>query len=778
MAFTVGDLIDGHYRVERRYAGGMGFVYIVRDEVVGKRFAIKQLPEHSAENKVLMERFRREASAWLLLDYHPNIVQAHSFHPRPEGPILILECVDGPSLDKLLKAEKKLSPVQVVRYARQFCQAMNYAHTRTIPNLGVGVLHRDIKPGNILITSTNQIKVTDFGLVKFESSSKLTGEGQFVGTIAYSSPEQLRSADKVTKASDVYSFGAVMYQMLAGQSPFRASNASELFRLIIQTHPLPLTELCPDLDKGLAGAIMRCLEKDAADRFSDFAELEKSLAGMEIILRDRRDWTCPKCGYVTRNRVSQCPVCETPVAGGAQTKQAEPDAPTWNCTCGARVSFAEKACPNCGRSRKPKAPDPTDDDAPLPVLEDLVPLAATNQAETTPQVQQPGETLWPVRPAEKESPSDSGLGPSPVTAARPQTVAAKRLWDPASSQHCLVELSSSDKLLAWYLDRSNYTVGRDPNMRIRLKAPAVAGYHLFLIRLPCGWLAITRQAGARLEVNGWPVHQHLLKPDDVLRIGSTWMAFTGAPAPTDPLPPIPGHWPERVGLTGQTVKSGGSTPTHAHAQRSAVCVFELPDGQEFTTRGEPMRIGSSSLCEMFLRDSAIAPVQALVAWKLDGPHVIDLTGAQIKQKAGKPESDLLLSGGESLSIGSTWIHTRIEGDPQAPARQRAADEATAQRRMALTIVAGAQKGQAAILPPGQPIILGRHSDCELSIASDPYISRRHLQIIARDTQIDAKDLGSRHGFAVGQTTSSDTAIAKIGDVLRVGQTYFLVHYEL
>src|SRR5262245_50295527 len=165
--FTVGDLIDGHYRVEKRYSGGMGFVYIVHDEVVGKRFAIKQLPDVQAENKVLAERFRREASAWLLLDYHPHIVQAHSFHPRPEGPILILEFVDGPGLDRLLKAEKRLSPVQVVRYARQVCHAMNYAHSKPIPERGVGVLHRDIKPGNILITKTNQVKLTDFGLAKF-----------------------------------------------------------------------------------------------------------------------------------------------------------------------------------------------------------------------------------------------------------------------------------------------------------------------------------------------------------------------------------------------------------------------------------------------------------------------------------------------------------------------------------------------------------------------------------------------------------------------------------
>src|SRR5262249_60002384 len=111
----------------------MGFVYVVLDEVVGKRFAIKQLSELHAEEKVLCERFRREASTWLFLGHHPHIVQAHIFLPRPDGPLLILEFVDGPSLDLLLRVEKTLTPAQAVAYGCQFCQAMGYAHTLEIP---------------------------------------------------------------------------------------------------------------------------------------------------------------------------------------------------------------------------------------------------------------------------------------------------------------------------------------------------------------------------------------------------------------------------------------------------------------------------------------------------------------------------------------------------------------------------------------------------------------------------------------------------------------------
>jgi pSer/pThr/pTyr-binding forkhead associated (FHA) protein/tRNA A-37 threonylcarbamoyl transferase component Bud32 len=775
VAFTVGDLIDGHYRVERRYAGGMGFVYIVRDEVVGKRFAIKQLPEFQAENKVLAERFRREASAWLLMDYHPNIVQAHSYHPRPQGPILILEFVDGPSLDQLLKAEKKISPVQVVRYARQFCHAMNYAHSKPIPDRGVGVLHRDIKPGNILITRGNQIKVTDFGLAKFEEGeSKLTGEGQFVGTIAYSSPEQLRSAGKVTKSSDVYSFGAVLYQMLSGRAPFIGPSAAELYRMIIQNPPLPLGEICPDLDRALAGVVMRCLEKDAANRFADFPELDRSLAGMELVLKDRRDWSCGTCGYTSRSRTTNCPVCESAVDAAAPS--AAPDAVAgWSCVCGARVDHVMKSCPKCGRARVSRGSVLADDDAPLPVTGDLVPLSSESAAPAA-QAPSPSDTLWPARPDATPSPGDSHVGAA-VGAGSPQA-AAKQVWDPSSAQPCLVELAQRDKLLGWILERSNYTVGRDAHMRIRLKDPGVAGYQLFLVRLPCGWLAINRQPGSRVVVNGLNVEQRLLRPGDVLCVGSTWLAFSGLPVSRDAMPPIPGHWPERVGLGTQAVKSRGSTPTRNPTSQAALCVLELPGAIEVVTRGEPLRIGASPLCEVWLMDAAVAPIHALLVWQTDGPHLVNLVGSPITLADGRPVADQLIGNGDSIRFGESEIHVRTEGDLKAPARVRAAEQAAGLRRMALSIVAGPNKGQAAVLPTGQPVILGRHSDCDLSIPSDPYMSRRHLEIVSREGSIEAKDLGSRHGFAVGQTTSTDTGTARLGDVLRVGQSYFLVHYEL
>ncbi len=770
MAFTVGDLIDGHYRVERRFAGGMGYVYIVRDELVGKRFAIKQLAELQATNKTLQERFRREAAAWLLLDHHPHIVQAHSYHPRPDGSLLILECIDGPSLDNLLRAEKKLSPLQVVRYSRQFCAAMHYAHTKVIPDRGVGILHRDIKPGNILITRDNKVKVTDFGLAKLEGEARITGEGQFVGTIMYSSPEQLRSAATVGRSSDVYSFGAVMYQMLTGKPPFIANNPAELYRLIQQVAPLPLGELCAGLDPALAGVVMRCLSKEVTDRYGDFADLEKALGGFEMALRDSKHPTCTHCGYVTVHQQPKCPVCSGQMAGGGARAEQPTSAKGWNCVCGARVSLQQKACPQCGRTRSAPTPNILSDDAPLPVDADLVHLSDIDGSGGAPQFQQLHETLLPGGPGAMVSPDSTPGEPGSGQEA------AGQAWDSNAEQNSLVELGTAGRVTAWQLDRTSYTVGRGDRMRIRLKDPAIAAYQMLIVRLPCGWLVMNRPPGV-FEVNGRKTDQRLLHTGDVVHVGATWLAFAGPPPSSDPLPPIPGHWVSRMEPRKSTVKGGGSG-TRLEFQRPVTCTLELPGGAKYVTHGEPLRIGTSSLCEIRLHDASIAPVQAFIAWQSDGPHVINVTGSQIRLSDGQVVMDHLLMHGDRLLVGSATVRVQIAGDPLAPGRQAATAEHGNPRRMAMTVVAGPYKGHTATLQTGQPMILGRHSDCDMTIATDPYMSRRHLQLTTGDGAVEIKDLGSRHGFAIGQTTISGTGTARLGDVLHVGQTYFLIHFDL
>jgi len=737
--FTVGDLIDGHYRVEQRFAGGMGFVYVVMDEVVRKRYAIKQLSELHAENETLRERFRREASTWLLLEYHPNIVQAHSYLHRPEGAMLILEYVDGSSLEGLLRAEKRLHAAQVIAYSRQFCAGMHHAHTRVIPDRGTGVLHRDIKPGNILITRTNQAKITDFGLAKIQGDHTLTSVGQFVGTVAYSSPEQLRASGDVNRASDVYSFGTVMYQMLSGYPPFRGSNPAELYHLIQETEPKPLIELVPDLNPGLARLVMRCLAKDPARRVADFHDLDSAIAALAGQMQPAHTRGCKTCGFVSIRQTVKCSVCGGVIDAPKTAKRAAKHEKTWKCVCGAVVTSRGASCPKCGRTR-------------------------TDQNETG---SEPGATL----PAPTQS--DGAL---PVLSDVPSGGESRSKWTLDADKEYIVELRPGGQVTAWPLERTRYTLGRETNMRIRLSDPSVARYQLNLVRLPSGWLAINASTSSVVQVNGWPTNQRLLRPGDLLRVGKTWLTFSG-PAPSHESPPaLPGRWAEIAGARMPTVKSDPASPTPTNSQTPTACVLEVAGGARVVSRGQPVRIGTSPPCELRLNDSAAAPVQALLAWQNDGPHLINLTGGLVRLLAGQNIADRVLQDGDLLQIGITPVRVRIEGDPRAPARSLSGEPHSS--RFALTVISGDHRGHTALLPTGQSVTLGRQSDCEVVIPADSFVSRKHLQLVAGPAHIDITDVAGRSGFFVNQAHYPSTGVAHLGDVLLVGKTSLLVHHEV
>jgi serine/threonine protein kinase/pSer/pThr/pTyr-binding forkhead associated (FHA) protein len=737
--FTVGDLIDGHYRVEQRFAGGMGFVYVVMDEVVRKRYAIKQLSELHAENETLRERFRREASTWLLLEYHPHIVQAHSYLHRPEGAMLILEYVDGPSLEALLRAEKRLQSTQVIAYAREFCAGMHHAHTRVIPDRGAGVLHRDIKPGNILISRTNHAKITDFGLAKIQGDHTLTSVGQFVGTVAYSSPEQLRASGDVSRASDVYSFGAVMYQMLSGYPPFRGSNPAELYHLIQETEPKPLTELVTDLSPDLSRLVMRCLAKDPARRVADFHDLDSAIADLAARLPASRSRACKTCGFSSVRQAVKCPVCGGVVDSPKAAKRSEKPGRTWKCVCGALVTASGASCPKCGRTR-------------------------TDQAE-------PGSKPEATLPAPTQSD-----GAIPVLSDAPAAGESQSKWTLDTEKEYIVELRPGGQLVAWPLERTRYTLGRETNMKIRLSDPSVARYQLNLVRLPGGWLAINASTSSLVQVNGWPTSQRLLRPGDLVRVGKTWLTFSG-PAPShESPPPLPGRWSELTGPRVPTIKSDSGAPTRAETQTPTACVLQVAGGAKVVSRGQPIRIGTSPLCELRLNDDSAAPVQALIAWQTDGPHLINVTGGLVRLLGGQNVADRVLQDGDLLQIGITPVRVRIEGDPHAPARAHGSEPIAP--RFAITVLSGDHRGHTAVLATGQSVTLGRQTDCEVVIPADSFVSRKHLQLVAGPAQIDITDVAGRSGFFLNQVHYPSTGVAHLGDVLVVGKTSLLVHHEV
>lgn len=361
--FEPGDLIEGQYRVERRHQGGMGVVYLCIDEATGKRFALKGvLPSSDHTDKSFadhVERFEREAVAWINLGWHPHVVQALAYLRQATPPFLLLEFVDGPSLADVLRRAGSIEPSQAVTWARQTCAGMQHAHTFRFPNGQQGVLHRDIKPANLLLTRRAELKISDFGLVKLEDGRDLTISGKFLGTVLYSSPEQLISSKHVSRASDLFSFGIVLYEMLAGRPPFDGETPHEVTQAIQFREPD--WSLIPEV---LRPVLQRCLHKSPAGRYGSFEELDKALAALERSLTPiSKGSPCPACGFPHATR-EPCPICGRSLEDSAVDRfrmantvidsDPAPSAPgggsSTHCSCGEAIISGTSFCRRCGNA--------------------------------------------------------------------------------------------------------------------------------------------------------------------------------------------------------------------------------------------------------------------------------------------------------------------------------------------------------------------------------------------------------------------------------------------
>jgi eukaryotic-like serine/threonine-protein kinase len=259
-----------HYEVlESLGAGGMGEVYRARDTRLARDVAIKVLPPDRSGDETSRRRFQREAMAASSLN-HPNIITIYEINTEGDTDFIVMEHVRGSTLSKRIKTGP-LPIDEVVGYAGQIAEAVAKAHA-------AGIIHRDLKPGNVMITDDGLVKVLDFGLAKFDASSintqssgdhqidmTLSLAGAVTGTIAYMSPEQARG-ERVDIRSDVFSFGIVFYEMLAGQLPFAGPNAMAILHNIHFSPPRPLLELRPDAPPGLAALLNRMLEKPPEQR--------------------------------------------------------------------------------------------------------------------------------------------------------------------------------------------------------------------------------------------------------------------------------------------------------------------------------------------------------------------------------------------------------------------------------------------------------------------------------------------------------------------------------
>jgi eukaryotic-like serine/threonine-protein kinase len=252
--------IAGRYRVEGRLGvGGMSTVQLALDERLERYVAIKLLAEHLADDPTFVSRFRREALAAARL-VHPNIVQVFDFG-FDEGHhqhFIVMEHVPGRSCAELLRDSGHLDVDQAVEIVCQACRGLDYAHRN-------GVVHRDVKPGNLLVSDTDVVKLADFGIARATDQSSITQVGSVLGTAAYLSPEQARGEEAGPRA-DIYSLGVVAYQLMSGRLPYEANSLSELALKQQRESPLPLDQLDPQVPHELAEAVGMALAIDQEAR--------------------------------------------------------------------------------------------------------------------------------------------------------------------------------------------------------------------------------------------------------------------------------------------------------------------------------------------------------------------------------------------------------------------------------------------------------------------------------------------------------------------------------
>jgi serine/threonine-protein kinase len=264
----IGSLFDGRYRIQRKLgAGGMANVYLAEDQELGRRVAIKILNDRHANDDQFVERFRREAKNAAALS-HPNIVSIYD-RGEAEGTYYIaMEYLDGRSLKELI-VSRGPAPVPVaIDYARQILSALRFAHRN-------GIVHRDIKPHNVLVDPEGRVKVTDFGIAR-AGASQMTEAGSIVGTAQYLSPEQAKGT-AVDQRSDIYSVGIVLYELLTGSVPFTGDTPVEIAMKHISQVPEPPSAKRSDIPHDLDLVVMRALAKDPNDRYATAEEMEADL---------------------------------------------------------------------------------------------------------------------------------------------------------------------------------------------------------------------------------------------------------------------------------------------------------------------------------------------------------------------------------------------------------------------------------------------------------------------------------------------------------------------
>ncbi|HYV16473.1 MAG TPA: protein kinase [Conexibacter sp.] len=334
-------VIAGRYELGRRLGiGGMSTVQLALDRRLERDVAVKLLAEHLADDPAFVSRFRREALAAARL-VHPNVVQVFDFgfDEAAGRHFIVMEAVPGHSCAELLRERGHLDVGEAVEIVAQACRGLDYAHRN-------GVVHRDVKPGNLLVTDDGAVKLADFGIAKATEQSSITQVGSVLGTASYLAPEQARGEEAGPRA-DLYSLGVVAYQLLCGRLPYEATSLSELALKQQREAPLPLEQLEPAVDPSLAQAVALALAIDPEGR-------PESAAALETAIRDGARGVAPVPARLgastaaTRVLAHDEPTTST---RALPRRQAPPQVPARRPAPAPRTATAERIQPPAARRR-------------------------------------------------------------------------------------------------------------------------------------------------------------------------------------------------------------------------------------------------------------------------------------------------------------------------------------------------------------------------------------------------------------------------------------------
>ena len=319
-------VLNDRYEIHRRLArGGMAQVYLARDRSLDRPVAVKELVPEFAADPSFVERFRREAQAAANLS-HPNVVGVYDWGAQDGTYFIVMEYVDGPSLSRVLRTDGPFHPRRAAEIATEVAAGLGFAHSR-------GVVHRDVKPGNVLLTRSGQAKVTDFGIARALSSpdEDLTQAGSVMGTATYFSPEQAQGL-AVDPRSDLYSLGVVLYELVTGRPPFTGDTPLAIAYKHVQDEPARPSTMISGLPVSLEAIIMKLMSKRPDDRYSTAedlrADLNRFLAGEPTVAE--RDLVAAGAGAaaVVVSDEPATTVQAATVAGEAVPPVAPPDEPT------------------------------------------------------------------------------------------------------------------------------------------------------------------------------------------------------------------------------------------------------------------------------------------------------------------------------------------------------------------------------------------------------------------------------------------------------------------